>query len=241
MTAATGRHLPTGNPPARPHRKRHLGRWLLAGLGALIALTVAAAAAFVKLQPAAAPLALPAAAAGPATGPLAGTWQAAAGSVAGFRVPEEALGMTNDVTGRTHAVSGTVVIAGGRITAAVFRIDLAAIKVNGKTQPQFTRSLSTRSHPVATFRLTRPVPLTAGFAGGAVLTARAAGDLTLRGITRPVTFTFSGRRDGPALAAAGSAPIAFTRWGISGPAGFGPVGSLASHGTAEVLLVLHHR
>jgi len=67
----------------------------------------------------------------------------------------------------------------------------------------------------------------------------ATGRLTLRGITQPVTVTISARRDGTALRAAGSIPVAFSRWGVTEPAGYGIVGSLASHGTAEFLLVLH--
>jgi hypothetical protein len=39
----------------------------------------------------------------------------------------------------------------------------------------------------------------------------------------------------------GSIPIAFSRWDIKGPAGFGFLGSLADHGIAEFLLVLDRR
>jgi len=54
-----------------------------------------------------------------------------------------------------------------------------------------------------------------------------------------VTVTLSARRDGTALQAAGSIPITLSRWGITEPASYGVVGSLASHGTAEFLLLLH--
>jgi hypothetical protein len=57
-------------------------------------------------------------------------------------------------------------------------------------------------------------------------------------VSRPVTVTISCRRDGSALQGAGSIPVAFPGWGIKGPTGFGPFGSLADHGIAEFRLVL---
>ena len=60
-------------------------------------------------------------------------------------------------------------------------------------------------------------------------------------MTRPVTVTVSGRRDGASLEVAGSIPVAFSRWDIKGPGGLGFLGSLADHGVAEFLLTLHQR
>jgi polyisoprenoid-binding protein YceI len=224
--------------PTRPARKHHWWRWIVASVVALLLLVVLAAGLFIKLQPSPAPLALPRGAARPPAGPVSGTWNAGAGSVAGFRVRESALGFSNDVVGRTDRVTGAITVSGGQVTAATFRIDLATITVNGKTQPQFTRSLDTASHPVATFTLTRPATLGAGFASGAAVTVTGLGDLTLRGVSHLVTFTITGRRDGAALEAAGSIPVAFSAWGIRGPAGFSFLGSLANHGVAEFLIIL---
>ena len=55
----------------------------------------------------------------------------------------------------------------------------------------------------------------------------------------PVTATVTARRDGAALEAAGSIPITFSAWDIKGPAGYGPIASLANHGTAEFLISAH--
>jgi hypothetical protein len=54
-----------------------------------------------------------------------------------------------------------------------------------------------------------------------------------------MSFTVSGRRNGAALQVAGSVPIVLSDWGIKGPAGFGPLGSLSDHGVAEFLLALN--
>jgi polyisoprenoid-binding protein YceI len=225
--------------PGRPPRKRHWWRWIIASALALVLLLVLAAGLFVKLQPSPAPLRLPRGAARPPTGPVTGTWRVGAGSVAGFRVQESALGFTSDVVGRTRGVTGTIVVSDGQVTATTLRVNLAAITVNGKAQPQFAKSLDTASHPVATFTLARPVPLGPAFASGATVTLTGTGDLTLRGATRPATFTISARRDGPELQAAGSIPVAFSAWGIKGPAGFAFLGSLAGHGVAEFFIAAH--
>jgi len=204
----------------------------------LILVLIAAAVWAFAAQPAPAPLALPRGTAAAPSGPAGGTWSAAPGSVAGFRVPEHSLGISSDVVGRTRAVTGTIVIAGGRVTAAQFRVRLAAITVGGKQEPQLAKSLGTRQHPAAIFTLTRPAALSPAFASGAVVTVRVTGELAMDGVLRPVTFTISGRRDGAALQAAGSIPVAFSRWDITGPGGAGFLGSLADHGVAEFRLTL---
>jgi polyisoprenoid-binding protein YceI len=216
-------------------RKHHRLRWILAGAGVLVVLAIAA---FIKLQPTAPPLVLPTAAASPPAGPVDGTWDVAAGSVAGFRVQETILGLSNDSVGRTDAVTGTITISGDRVTSATFRIDLDAIKAGGKTQPQFATSLGTRQHPTATFTLTQSATLGPAFTSGATTTAAATGQLAMHGASHLATVTFSGRRTSSVLQVAGSIPVTFSDWGIKDPQGYGFLGSLASHGTAEFLLTL---
>jgi polyisoprenoid-binding protein YceI len=220
-------------------RRRRWWRWTLAGVVLLAVIVVGGAAIFVKSQPSAAPLALPSGTARPPSGPADGTWDVTAGSVAGFRIRESALGFGDDVTGRTTAVTGSAVIAGGRVTSAVFRIGLTAIKVGGKPSPQFAASADSAAYPDAVIKLANPVLLPAGFGTGRTVTAELPGQLTLRGVTRAVTITLSARRDGAAVEAAGSLPVATARWGITLPAGFGFLGGLSSQATAEFLLVLH--
>lgn len=237
----TGRASPvavTGPRPGRRPRKRHWLRWLLATFIVLVVLALAAVAAFIKLQPSPAPLALPAAAAPPG-GPVNDRWDTAPGSIAGFRVPESALGLSNDVVGRTRSVSGSAVISGGRLVSATIRVDLRGLTVNGKHQPQLATSLGTRAHPAATFTLTRAVPLGPAFATGQRITVEVTGRLTLHGMSRLVTMTLSARRAGTAVQAAGRVPVPFGAWQIRDPAGFAIFGSLADHGVAEFLLVLH--
>ncbi len=219
-------------------RRRHWWRWILISGAALVALIIAAGGAFIKLQPTLAALALPTGSAAAPAGPLDGTWQVTSGSAAGFRVRESVLGFSNDAVGRTTAVTGTMAIAGRQVTGAAFRVDLAAITVNGKTQAQFARGLGTKADPDATITLVKPVTLDPGLASGATISVTVRARLTMHGVSRVVTFPVSGRRDGTELQLAGAIPVAFAAWHITGPAGFGVLGSLANHGVAEFLLVL---
>jgi polyisoprenoid-binding protein YceI len=241
MTDQTGRQTPARKVRSRSSRKHHWGRWVLASVAVLVVLVIVAVGAFIKLQPTPSPLVLPTAAASAPAGPLDGTWDVAASSVAGFRVPETFLGMSNDTVGRTNAVTGTIALSGTQVTSATFRINLVTIKVNGKPQPQLAKSLGTQDHPSATLTLTQPVTLGPAFTSGATITAKATGQLTMHGVSHPVTLTISGRRNGPALQVAGSIPITFSAWGIKGPQGYGFFGSLANHGVAEFLLLLHRQ
>jgi polyisoprenoid-binding protein YceI len=239
--ARSGAAIRSAEPGAEPPRRRHWWRWILGGVVALVVLAVGATGIVVTLTPGPAPLALPKDAAAP-SGPLDGTWLVTTGSVAGFRVRETIIGFSNDVTGRTGDVTGTMVVTGSQVARARFQVSLSAITVDGKTrQPQLVKSLDVSAHPVATITLARPVPLPAPFSSGAVITRTAAATLTLNGMTRPVTVALSARRDGRAIEAAGSLPVAFGDFGIAGPSGYGFLGSLATGGTAEFLLILRSR
>ena len=239
MAHRTGQKTLPPRTPGHASRKRHWRRWIAAGVAGLVVLLVLAVGLFIKHQPSPAPLVLPAGGTSGQHGPLDGRWEVTAGSLAGFRVQETALGMSNDTVGRTSAVTGAVVVSVGRLTSAAVRVDLTAVTVNGKPQPQFAKSLDTRRYPEATFVLDQPVTLGSAFASGATIRVTAIGRLELNGISRPVTVTVSGRRDGTALQVAGSIPVTFSTWDITGPSGYGFLASLANHGVVEFLLILH--
>jgi polyisoprenoid-binding protein YceI len=234
MTTPITRRAPA---PAAPRRHRWL-RWTLGSIAAFVALLLAAVAVAVKLQPTPAPLALPPAAA-ISSRPVDGTYQVASGSVAGFRIQQTVLLLTSEVVGRTTDVTGTVTVVGGRATAANVRVNLLALTSGrNKPAPQFGISLDTKQYPVATVGLAQPVPLDAALSGNAA-TVTATGTLTLHGVTRTVTVPLALRGDGANLDIAGQVPVAFKDYGLASPAGYGPLGSLADHGVAEFLLILH--
>ncbi len=233
------RPVPLAQPDEtrRPRRGRRWRRWVAAVLVVLVALVVVAARAYLGAlsEP---PLALPSPANSPAVGTLDGTWEVDSGSVAGFRIEQTVLFMTADVVGRTNGVTGSIVVSGDRVTSATFELDLTAITSGGKPQPQFAISLDTSAYPTATFWLENPVAMPASLASGAPIAAAVVGQLTLHGTTREVTASVSGRLDGTAVLLVGSIPIVLADWGINGPTGYGPLASVADHGSAEFLLVL---
>lgn len=180
MTTRTGpKTAAPRHPSGRTPRRHRWLRWIAFAAAAVVVLVVLGAWAFIKFGPTAPPLALSAGPASAPAGPLDGSWVVANGSIAGFRVRESSLGMSNDAVGRTSAVTGTVVISGSRVTGAVIRVDLAAITVEGKPQPQVTGSLRTGQYPDATFTLTAPVTLSPSFATGATVSFTATGQLAM--------------------------------------------------------------
>jgi polyisoprenoid-binding protein YceI len=103
---------------------------------------------------------------------------------------------------------------------------------------QFTgRIMETAEHPTGTFRLTAPIELGSEPAVGSTVTAKATGDLTLKGVTRPVTFDVAVKRADASVAVSGAVPVTFSDYGIDNPS-IGGFVSVGDTGTVEFLLVL---
>lgn len=236
--------VPATRPPIGPvgrtrPRRRRWWRWVAGGVIGLALILFAAAVAYIKLQPSPAPLTIPHNSVGKPAGPLDGTWITTTGSLAGFRVKESFLGISNDVVGRTSAVTGTIVISGNQVSEAVFRVDLPTIEVSGKTERAFDQSLDTSAHRYATVALAAPLTIRPSFISGInTMTTTTQGEMTMHGATHPVTITIACRRDVNDLQAAGSIPITFSAWGIAEPTGYGSIAGLANHGIAEFYLHL---
>jgi polyisoprenoid-binding protein YceI len=226
--------------PSLSPRSRRGRRWLVGFIVALaiVIVIVVASAAFVAGQSAPAALRLPRDTPGAPVGPANGSWRVTAGSVAGFRLRESVIGLSNDVVGRTTAVRGVVSVARGTVTSATFSIGLSSVRVSGKSEPGLATALDTSAYPVATVRLARPVSVGSAFVSGSTISSTASCYLTMRGSTRPITVSFQARRSGSQVQIAGSIPVVLADWGIRAPAGFGFLGSLAGHGVAEFLLIL---
>ena len=94
------------------------------------------------------------------------------------------------------------------------------------------------SFPTATFTLAQPMQLGRVPSNGQIMTANATGNLTLRGITKPVTVTVKAVRSGNTVGVSGSIPIRFADWNIPNPS-FGPV-TTQDHGEIEFLVSFTH-
>jgi polyisoprenoid-binding protein YceI len=178
-------------------------------------------------------------AAGTATGAPAsfdGTWLAAAGSQAGYRVGEVLLGQSTEAVGRTSNVDGALTITGTKIETAAVSIDLASVTSDkNQRDNQFrNRIMNVTRYPTATFMLTSPIDLGTLPADGATVTVPATGDLTVHGVKKAVTVNVTARRDAGTIAVTGTIPVVFADYGIPDPS-FGPA-QVADHGEIEFLV-----
>ena len=175
--------------------------------------------------------------AAPADAGADGVWSAAADSTLGYRVQEVLGGIDVEGAGRTSDVTGSLTIAGNQATAAEFTVQMASITSDSdRRDGQFrSRIMSVDEFPTATFVLTAPIDFGAVPAEGESLTATATGDLTLRGVTRSVTFPVEAQLEGGRIGVLGSIPILFSDYSIPDPSnGFAVV---KDNGLLEFVLV----
>ncbi|MEY4175598.1 MAG: hypothetical protein RI900_2763, partial [Actinomycetota bacterium] len=164
----------------------------------------------------------PATSAAPTTSAAAGadgTWTAAADSELGYRVKESINGFDTEANGRTNAVTGSLTIEGTSATAAEFTVDMTTFKSDeGRRDGQFNgRIMAVSQFPTATFVLTQPIEFGSVPADGGTIAASATGDLTLRGVTRSVTFDVSATYRNGRIAVLGNIPVVFADYGIPNP------------------------
>ena len=168
---------------------------------------------------------------------LDGTWEVTSGSVAGYRVQEILFGQSKEAAGRTDEITGSFTLNGTTVSDATFTVDMASIESDqDRRDNQFRgRIMDVDTYPTSTFRLTQPIELGSLPADGAQGTAKATGELTIRGTTKTVTIDLTGRRDGGVIRISGSLLIVFEEWNIPNPSG-GPA-QTSDEGTMEFLLV----
>jgi polyisoprenoid-binding protein YceI len=165
-----------------------------------------------------------------------GTWKAAAGSQAGYRVKEVLFGQDATAVGRTSDVTGELVIDGTTVSSTTITVDMTTVKSDeDRRDSQFQgRIMDTATFPTATFELTKPIELGALPADGATVTKQATGKLTLRGTTKEATVDLTARRSSAKIEVQGSIPVAFAEWKIPNPS-FGPA-QTEDHGELEFLV-----
>jgi polyisoprenoid-binding protein YceI len=178
-----------------------------------------------------------AAAAAAATDGLDGAWTATSASIVGYRVQEVLFGQSTEGVGRTSAVTGTLTLQGTTASAARFTIDMATVTSDESRRDSAFRGriMDVSTFPTATFALTAPIDLGGIPADKQQVTAKATGDLTLKGTTRRVTFDLVARRNGATIEVNGSIPVTFADFGIDNPSMSGI--TTKDNGLLEFLLV----
>jgi polyisoprenoid-binding protein YceI len=87
-----------------------------------------------------------------------------------------------------------------------------------KRDAQFNnRIMDVAAYPTSTFTLTKPISLPDNALSGDVITAQATGDLTLRGVTKSVTFPIQAQAKSDKFTVVGNITIVFDEWDIPSP------------------------
>jgi polyisoprenoid-binding protein YceI len=149
---------------------------------------------------------------------LSGTWTVGADSFSGYRVDEVLSGNDVTVTGRTAEVTGELTVDDLSLTAATITVDVASIATDESARDAYFRdtAMQAEEFPTATFTLTEPVTLEAPVAGVAQ-TLEAAGELTLHGVTQPVTVELQAALTDTGGQVVGSIPITFSDYEVAAP------------------------
>jgi polyisoprenoid-binding protein YceI len=142
------------------------------------------------------------------------------GSWVGYRVQEQLVGLAGSTAvGRTPDVTGSLVIDGATIPEASFEADLATLQSDEPARDGQLRrqGVQTDRFPSATFVLTEPIELGVLPAGGQDVAVAATGDLTIHGVTRPVTIELHAALHGDVIAAVGSLTFSWDDFGMDRP------------------------
>jgi polyisoprenoid-binding protein YceI len=148
-----------------------------------------------------------------------GTWTVTPESEFGYRVKEVLFGVNTTAAGRSNEITGSMTIEGTTVTDASFTVDVESITSDeSRRDNQFrNRMMEVYRYPEATFTLTAPIEFGAVPPVGEQITASATGDLTLHGVTRPVTFDVTAEAGDDRIGVLGNIPVRFADYDIENP------------------------
>ncbi|QRR04120.1 YceI family protein [Dyadobacter sandarakinus] len=125
--------------------------------------------------------------------------------------------VTGEHTGKIALKEGTIVMDGNKLTGGKFTADLNSITCTDLTDKEYNAKLighlksedffSVEKHPTATFVVTKATPKTAGVYD-------VTGDLTIKGITKPVTFPVTVKNTANGAEATGTITVDRSKYDI---------------------------
>ena len=166
-----------------------------------------------------------------------GDWTPTTASDFGYRVDEVIAGVNVTAVGRSNEIEGLLTVDGTQVTVVDIEVLIENITSDdSRRDGQFTgRIMNAAEFPTANFSLTEPIELGAVPAPGEQVTATATGELTLRGVTNPVTFDVTAEATADRIGVLGSIPVLFEDYGIDNPS-FGAI-ETEDDGLVEFVLV----
>ena len=170
-----------------------------------------------------------------------GTWALTSDSTLGYRIDEVLGGLDTEAAGRTNDATGTLTIDGSSATAAEFTVNMASMTSDSSSRDnQFrTRIMTVDQFPTSTFVLTSPIDFGTVPTEGTTITATATGDLTLRGVTKSVTFDVQAKLENGKIGVLGNIPILFSDYEIPDPST--QVAVVKDNGLLEFVLVFERQ
>lgn len=166
-----------------------------------------------------------------------GDWVPTTASEFGYRVEEVLAGVNTTAVGRSNEIEGLLTIEGTTATVVDITVQIENITSDeSRRDSQFRgRIMNAAEFPTATFVLTEPIDFGRIPVGDEQVTATATGELTLRGVTNPVTFEVTAQTTDGRIGVLGSIPVLFEDYGIENPS-FGVVAT-EDNGLVEFVLV----
>lgn len=141
-----------------------------------------------------------------------------------YRVRERLVGkeLDNDAVGETPTVSGTIALdKQGRVIAAQsgFTADVSKLKSDEARRDRYVKNRILRldSFPTTTFRATEVKGLTAPLPASGRTAFQLVGDLTVKGVTRPSTWTITATVNGDQMTGQAVTKFTFKEFGILQP------------------------
>jgi polyisoprenoid-binding protein YceI len=161
-----------------------------------------------------------------ATAPPGGIWVVANSQPAevgdagvGYRILEDIpVGGPEEITGRTTNVSGSLDVEEGSVTTMTVKVDMNTLASGVALRDQIVAEqyLQAPQHPEATFTITDPIKLPEA-PEGEPTDFEVAGDLTIRGVTVPVTATGTGQWNKDVIEVVGSVDTTLGAFGVKRP------------------------
>ncbi len=132
--------------------------------------------------------------------------------------------VTGKHVGTVKLKSGSLQMKQGKIQEGTFEIDMTSLQDTDLQDPEYKKKLETHlrsddffgieKHPVATFKVTSVKPITAAAAAAGQANQEVTGDLTIKGISHPVTFPARVTLDKDKAEATGTVKIDRTKYEI---------------------------
>lgn len=176
----------------------------------------------------------------PAVGELDGRWVVAKSSVAGYRMGYSSPTGRGTRVGRTESgegASGEIRLSGSSVPEGKFSVDMRKVYCDGGSTctDHVNEIMDVEHHPYQTLELASAIELGAVPNEGEQVTSHVSARLTLRGVTRTVTFDVTSRRSAGRIEVLGSIPVNRDDYNI--PDSNEPGFSIDKEGAVEFLMV----